>query len=199
MQMHRIQQGHNLARMDLRLGRREAAIRLAGMLLAYMERRIDELPYHRKWSPRSLQAVPRTLLRAMIHQIIGESADYIVTGDAQAEEWRVLIEASQLHPEAEAAVFPQVQHALRAQYCYLVGDVEGYLRNLERFFRLGIRNCHLLWYAIMVGLVDFCRELNTHLSGQVLNVILRDSVKWRGLPPLLRSRLDGTAVLRTVA
>lgn len=199
MQMHRIQQGHNLARMDLRLGRREAAVKLAGMLLAYMECKRNELPYHRDWQSRSLQAVPRSLLKDMIHQIIGETAGYIVTSDTSVEEWNLLIEASSLYRDPEAAIFPQVQYALRAQFDRLVNNPEGYLRNLERFFCFGIRHCYLLWYAVMAELVGFCREVDTPHSRQVRDWILRDSAKWKSLPPFLRDCLDGSAAQSNVA
>ena len=199
MQMHRIQQGHNLARMDLRLGRRETATKLAGMLLAYLEGRIDELPYHRDWRAWSLRAVQRSLVRAMIHQVIGETAGRIVAGDAPEEEWRGLIEASRISRDPETAVVPQVQYALRAQGGRLAGDPEGYLRNLERFFRGGIRHCHPLWYAVMVELVEFCGELDTRPARQVRDVILHDSAKWKGLPTFLGNRLGGPTALRTVA
>lgn len=199
MQMHRIQQGHNLARMDFRMGHRESAVRLAGVLLAYMERQTHELPYHHDWLSRGLQAVPRSLLQAMIYQILGETTAYIVTGNAPAEEWSVLIKASRLYQDAEAAVFPQVQYALRAHYDRLVNNPEGYLRNLECFFRVGIRHCHLLWYAVMVELVRFCREVDTCRSRQVREVILRNSAQWKGLPPFLRNGLDSPVAQRTVA
>jgi tetratricopeptide (TPR) repeat protein len=191
MQMHRIQQGHNLVRMDVRLGRRQVAVGRAGLLLAYMERRTAVLPYHHDWLSKSLQAVPRSIIRSMIHQIIGETAGFIVTGDAAAKEWQELIKASLLYRDPENAVLPQMQYALWAQYDRLEGNPEGYLCNLDRFFSFGIRQCHLLWYAVMVEVVGFCGHLNTSLARQVRDVIVRDSVKWKGLPLFLRARLDG--------
>lgn len=189
MQLHRIQQGHNLVRMSLRLGQRAAAIGLTGRLVAYLERRIDGLPYHREWRSRSLQAVPRALLQAMIHQIIGEMAGFIAAGNA-AGEWGGLIEASRLCRNPEAAVFPQVQHALKAQQSLLAEDPKEYLLNLARFFRPGIRDCPLLWYAIVVELAGFCLDADTRCSHQVRDLILRDSAKWKGFPPFLRDRLN---------
>jgi tetratricopeptide (TPR) repeat protein len=199
MQVHRIQQGHNLVRMDLHLGRREVAIELAGSLSAYMERRIDTLPYHRNWSYRLLQAVPRALLQAMIHQIIGETAGHVVTGERPAEEWRILIEGCRLCESPGAAIFPQVHYALQAQYNRLSGASQDYLHSLERFFRFGIRDCHLLWYAMMIELVGFCRELDTRHSWYIREVILRDSVKWKGLPFLLRRHLNNSGAQQAVA
>ena len=199
VQMHRIQQGHNLVRMDLRLGRRESAIGLAGALVAYMERLADGLPYHRGWQPRALQAVPRGLLRAMIHQVAGETAGFIVTGAAPDLEWRGLLATAGLCREADAAVFPQVQYALRARHDRLLDDREGYLRNLGRFFHLGIRDCHLVWYPVMVELAAFCGELDTARSRQVQSLIARDAARWRGLPSALRERLDSAAPRRSVA
>jgi len=90
-----------------------------------------------------------------------------------------------------------VQLALRAQQDLLKNDLKGYLRHLERFFRLGIRQCHLLWYVVIVGLTCFCREVDTCHSQQVGDMILRDSTKWKGLPSYLRDLLlthDGLAL-----
>lgn len=199
MLMHRIQQGHNLTRMDLRLGQRAAAFELGGTLAAYMERCVDTLPFHRNWGYRSLQAVSRSMLRSMIHQIIAELAGHIVTGRAPEEEWLALVEAARLRQDPETAVSPQVQFALRAQYHRWAGAPEDYLRDLERLFSLGIRHCHLLWYAVLVELVDFCRELDTRPSLQVRDVLLRDSAKWKEFPPFLRDRLEGPAPRRHVA
>jgi hypothetical protein len=189
MQMHRIQQGHNLVRMGLRAGDHGSAIRLAGELWAYMEHQIGELPYHHDWRPRSMVAVPRRLRRAMIQQIIGETASFIVINDASAESWGVLIEASRLCQSPEAAIFPQVQYALLAQYSRLRDDLERYLLNLEQFFCRGICHCSLLWCAVLVGLLDFCGEFGTPGSLRVRDLILCDLGKLKSLPPLFRGRL----------
>lgn len=190
MLMHRIQQGHNLARMDMHLGRRRAAVELAGVSLAYLEHRIDSLPYHHSWGLRVLRAVPRTLIRDMIIQIISETAGFIITGSAPASEWRDLIEASALCEDPGKAISPQVQFAMRAQNDRIMNDMAEYLNDMEHFFRLGIRHCHLLWYALLIELVDFCGEIDTISSRQVREVMLRDSVKWKGVPPFLRACLD---------
>jgi hypothetical protein len=199
MQMNRIQQGHNLSRIEMRLGRRDSAIELAAALLAYMEGQIDDLPYHRNWWPKGLQAVPRSVQETMIHQILGETAGCIVTGEAPSEEWSVLIETSRLRGDPETAVSPQAQYALRAQRNRLRNDPEGYLRDLERFFNFGIRHCHRLWYAVLVEWVDFCREVDTRCALQVRDAILRDAAKWKGLPLSLRDRLDPPAARRGAA
>ncbi len=189
MQMHRIQVGHNLVRVDLRFGRRDRAVELAGLLLAYLERRVAELPYHRAWRARGLRAVPRSLQQGMIHQIVGETAGFIVTGEAPEAEWRRLLAASRLHADPEAALFPPVQHALGAQRDRLAGDGEGYLQSLERFFRGGIRGSHRLWYPLLIELADFCAEVDTETAREVRGLLLRDSAKWKALPPALRDRL----------
>lgn len=186
MQMHRIQQGHNLLRMDLRRGQRADAVRLAGLLAAYLEQRLDGLPFHRGWRPRSLRAVPRSLLRLMIHQVVSETCVAIVTGKTPAREWRILIDASRLHGDPSLAVHPQVQHALRLQAARSQNDPEAYLRGLDRLFCLGIRDCHQLWYAVLADLVEFLSELETRGSQRVRDLILRDSSHWKGVPRQLR-------------
>lgn len=192
MQMHRIQQGHNFARIYIRLERRAAAMKLCGSLFAYLERRVDTLPFHHHWRSRHLQAVPRSLVRVMIHQIIAETAGQIVTGNDQVEEWSTLIEACRLCSTPEKGIFPQVEFALLARRGLLEGNHNSYLLNLERFFSLGIRHCHLLWYPVMAELVSFCREIVSSHSNEVLNAILRDSTKWKGVPHFLRDRFEDT-------
>jgi hypothetical protein len=198
MQLHRLQQGHNLVRMEFKSGRRETAIRHAGVLLAYMEGQTDGLPYHRGWRSRSLQALPRRLMQTMIQESLGETASYIAT-EGTAAEWRVLIAASRLCRDPESAVFPQAQYALRAQHHHLRNDPDGYLGNLEHFFRAGIRNCPLLWYVLMVELVGFCLEADTHHSRQIRDAILRDSAKLKGMPSCLRAALNGPEAQRDIA
>lgn len=199
MQMNRIQQGHNLARLDFKLGRRESAIDLVGMLLAYLERQADTLPFHHSWRPRSLRAVSCDILKAMIHQIIGETVSLMADGGASAAEWHRLVYASRLVSEPEKAIFPQIQYALRAQSALITNDFESYLQNLECFFCPGIRHVHLLWYALMVGFMDFCREAETQHSRQVSEVIARDSLKWRGLPVFLRDRFQSARAQSALA
>jgi hypothetical protein len=189
MQLHRIQQGHNLARMHWRLGRRGAAIRLCGSLIAYMESQVRDLPFHRDWRPRAVPAIPRELLQSMMAQILDELAGPIVGGSNANDEWSWLVESSQLCSNPERAVFPQVQFALLAQSDRLASQWESYLLNLERFLSLGVHGCCLLWYAIVAELAEFCLEADTHRSHEIRAAILRDSVKWRGLPPLLRDQM----------
>lgn len=189
MQMHRVQQGHNLVRIEVRNRRLEEGVRLSGQLLAYLERRAPGLPYHRAWRPRRLLAVPRGLVRAMIHQIVGEAAGAIVAGGSRPDLWRLLLDECRPEGDPEVSVFPQAGLALRAQADRLAFDGGGYLRHLELFFEPGIKRCHLLWYPMLVDLADFCGQLGSRQAEQVREVLLRDSVKWKGFPPFLRDRL----------
>ncbi|HEV2851660.1 MAG TPA: hypothetical protein VHC97_02540 [Thermoanaerobaculia bacterium] len=194
MQVRRIQQGHNLARMDFLLSRRSIAIELAGDLVAYMEGRIHKLNYHCDWRPKFLQKVPKDSLRFLIREVVGETAGRIVTGGSSEEEWRILIGASRLCQSPDATIFPQAQYALLAQSKRLSDKPEDYLYNLNRFFGIGIRHCHLLWYAIMVEFVNFCGEMDTDYSRQIQEVIKRDSLKWKEFPLFFRAPLMGTEI-----
>lgn len=199
MQMHRIQQGHNLVRVDFRRGNRPQAVRRTGVLLAYLEGRVETLPYHRQWRPRALRAVPRGLRTGMIHQIVGETSGFIVTGGGAPSEWRTLIEASRLLEGPGEDVFPAVRCGLLAVHNRLTGDRERYLLELEKFFRFGILGCHLLWYPLLIELIAFCGELDTPVARKLGAVLLQDSTKWKGVPPRLRDHLGNATVERTVA
>lgn len=189
LQIHRIQQGHNLVRMDFRLGRRGAAIDLTGSLLAYMERQIDALPYHHDWRPEALGT--RELLQAMIRQILAETAGRVAASEASPEEWRRLVETARLKADPEKAILPQAQYALRAQSALVSEDFATYLASLERFFLLGIRDIHSLWYVLMGEFLDFCRKADSPLSRQAAAAIVRDSSQWKNLPLHLRDRFQG--------
>lgn len=188
-QIHRIQQGHNLSRIHRRLGRGETALELCGVLIAYTAGCVGTLPFHRDWRPRALQAVPRNLRQMMIHEILGDAAGFIVTGNAAAKEWGDFIAASHLAQKPLGACFPQAQLVLRAQASRLADDPAGYLQSLERFFRFGIRDCFVLWYLLIIEWMDFCFEMNTPRAREIHSAILRDSAKWVQLPPFLRARL----------
>lgn len=192
MQVRRIQQGHNLARMDFLMSRRSIAIELAGDLVAYMEGQIDRLGYHCDWRPGSLQKVPKDTMRFLMREVVGETAGRIITGGSLPEEWRRLIDAARLCQNPDTAIFPQAQYALLAQSKRLSDNPEDYLRKINRFFEFGIRHCHLLWYAVMVEFIHFCEELDTEISRKIQEVIKRDSLKWRKFPLFFIPPLMGT-------
>jgi hypothetical protein len=196
LQIRRVQHGHNLARMDFHLKRRSAAIQLVGELVAYMEGQIDRLGYHSDWRPESLRTVPQNIVRAMIHEVVSETVGRIVTGSAPEKEWRILIEAACLCKDPDSAISPQAQYVLLAQSGRHVNAPTEYLLAMNRLFRIGIRRCNLLWYAVLVDLADFCVEMNTHYSRQIRDVLERDSSKWKGMPSFLRDRLIGMETQR---
>lgn len=191
MQARRIQQGHNMARMDFLRNRRSVAIGLTGDLVAYMEGRIDRLGYHCGWRPRFLQEVPKDVLRFLIREIVGETVGRIVTGGSSEEEWRHLISATRLFQNSDSTILPQAQYALLAQSKRLSGKAEDYLDNVKQFFGLGIRRCHLLWYAMLIEFFNFCKEVDTSCSRQIREVIKRDSSKWKDFPSYLGHLLEG--------
>ena len=190
MQMHRIQQGHNISRMDFHAASRRNAVELVGHLTSYMESQTCSLPYHRMWRPKFVKAVARTRLQAMIYQVLGETAFQIATSHSPNQEWRWLINATSLCIEPRLAISPQAQYALRAQAALLDRQAKDYLENLEQFFSLGIQKAPLLWYALMAEFLDFCIETGTPLSTQIAEIITRDSSKWNGFPERLKFRFQ---------
>lgn len=189
MQAHHIQQGHNLSRMAFQTGQRDEALRLGGLLVGYLEGRSETLPFHRDWLPGQLLHVPRSLRRSMIHQVVGEMANRITTGLVGDSEWHLLIGSANLLPSAEHAVFPQVQVGLRAVAHRLSGDESAYLDCAEEFFAYGIRECHLLWYSLLLDLIDFCGEHRSSGALKLRDMLYRDSKKWKGFPPFLQQRM----------
>lgn len=190
--LHRIQQGHNLVRVAFRLGQREAAVELAGALVAFLEGQADTLPYHHDWLPASLLALAPPLVREMIEQIASETCCFIVTSETSDKEWQSLIRGSRLLLDPGKARLPQLQHALRAQKALLSQDYELYLTEFESFFSPGLLETPLLWYAMMAEFVVFCRNISTPNSLKIADVLSRDSTKWKGLPPFFEARFQNS-------
>jgi len=186
MQVRRIQHGHNIARIEFSLGKRFVAIELVGEIIAYTEGKINKLNYHHDWRPKSLQEVPRETLWLLMREIVGETAGRIVAGSSPEEEWSTLIETARLIQRSDTKSFPQVHYALTAQSKRLSNEPEHYLRNLISFFQTDIRYCHLLWQALMLDFAKFCKYQDTSDSQRILEIVKRDSAKWKGTPPILR-------------
>lgn len=185
MQLHRVQQGHNLVRLRLYRRRRPDAVELAAHLYNYVEGRETALPYHRDWRPETIRAVPDDLARSILLSLLSELASFLCTGSDREEEWALFFRHARLGGEAPAALFPQARDYLLARRALGAADDEAYLGELDRFFRGGIRDCPGLWYAALVDFRDWCSEKPWDVARKVRALLTGDAAKWRGVPPHL--------------
>lgn len=193
-EMHRIQLGHNLARIDFKLGRASDALRLCGQILAYLEGLRRELPYHHDWLPARLVSIPRSLVRAMFVQVAGETIQYLVSRP-NAESWSTFLE--QVLPTNGAGgrslYSPRLWRWLQARKARRDGDLDTYLSTLEEVLFEGPKELATLFYAILVDFVETCASVESANARRIHEVLVKDSMKWKGLPPVYAERLAAVA------
>jgi len=193
-EMHRIQLGHNLARIDFKLGRPLDALRLCGQILAYLEGHRRDLPYHHDWLPARLVSIPRSLVRTMFAQVADEAIRCLVSRP-NAESWSTFLE--QALPSSAAgsgSVFsPRLRRWLQARRARRDGDLDTYLSTLEEVLFEGPKELATMFYAILVDFVETCASVESASARRIHEVLVKDSMKWKGLPPVYAERLAAVA------
>lgn len=193
-EMHRIQLGHNLARIDFKLGRPLDALRLCGQILAYLEGHRRDLPYHHDWLAAKLASIPRSLVRAMFAQVADEAIRCLVS-HPNAESWSTFLEQA-LPPGAagSGSVFsPRLRRWLQARRARRDGDLDTYLATLEEVLFDGPKELATMFYAILVDFVETCASVESANARKIHEVLVKDSAKWKGLPPVYAERLAAVA------
>jgi hypothetical protein len=195
-QMHRIQLGHNLVRVEGRLGHFRESFILAGQLVAFMEGRRRDLPFHRNWYPDRLLGVSRDLIFSMIMQIGAEAIEFEVV-HSKPEYWTCFSEALNLPDDESELRFldPRLWRWLRAQTRERIESTEDYLAILEEVLPAGPRELGSIYYSLIVDFANFCAVDESLAAKKVHAAILRDSVKWKGVPPVLANHMATMAAM----
>lgn len=195
LQLHRVQNVHNAARLFWKCERLAEGCALTGAVAAFLEERRSSLPIHRQWSWRRLSHSPPSLRRAMLAQVLEETAFHLARRPSEAG-WKALIDAAGLDalPAApRSCLHPRAYLWLRAERARLAGDEEAYLELLPAFLAGGRHEIGTIWYLAVATFADFCRTRSSKESLYVRSAILRDSVKWPQVPPPISEWLSQTA------
>ncbi|HEY0511457.1 MAG TPA: hypothetical protein VGH73_06115 [Thermoanaerobaculia bacterium] len=193
LEVHRIQSVLNLLRLELRVGRLEVAGSLGGHILAYLEGLTNGgLPVHHSWHRETFQRHPRAVRLAMVTQVANEMALALsrTSSPLAWEAFREVLERGSDYFERDRLLHPRVQRWLHLKRSFERQDWELYLVLVKDFLRMGRRDVTPLWYSSVIDLLHFCRTADSGPSLQIRAGILRDSSKWRALPPSLRTCLD---------
>lgn len=123
LDLHRVQLGHNLMRLDVYSGNLEAAAELCASLIAYLEGRVEQWPLPEFKIEADPSQLPPALLSAMLIQILGELA-LAFAGRRGVETVRLF---SPILPHVQSlATLNCFQHA-RAHRCGSAGEDESRL------------------------------------------------------------------------
>jgi hypothetical protein len=191
-ELHRMQLGHNLARIDWRFGFFEQAFSLAGALVGYLEGKRRDLPFHHDWCCKRLRSTPIYLRKAMIVQIVGEAIGHLVSC-SESSYWDTFLSETMIdNEESNSFLFldPRLWRWLQARRARLQGDRQRYLEVLEEILLPGPRGLGTCYYSIMIDFAEFCANDRSVAAKKVLEFIARDALKWKSFPAALARRLS---------
>ena len=191
-ELHRMQLGHNLVRVDWRFGFLEEAFSLAGALVGYLEGRRRDLPFHRGWCNKRLLSCPIYLRKLMVAQIAGEAIDHLIS-HPESSYWDIFFGEARIGDETTNDLFSvdlRLWQWHQARRILLQGDDRGYLQILREILLPGPRGLGTLYYAIIVDFAEFCAADRSLPARKVLDLLLQDSLKWKNFPVILAKRLS---------
>ena len=192
LDLHRVQLGHNLMRLDIHQGNLAAAAELCASLISYLEGRAGEWPLPEFKIETDPAQLPAELRSAMLIQILGELALCLRNKNA-AEAARVF---TPLLPHVESATaFPCSQHArahrwLQAKWACVNEEPVAFLRHVTELLREGPGQMLLLWRAAVLDLFDLCCTLDGVEAGQIRAEVFTDSQAWINVPRQFKSRVE---------
>lgn len=190
-ELHRMQLGHNLVRVDWRFGFLEEAFSLAGALVGYLEGRRLDLPFHRGWCCKRLLSCPIYLRKIMVVQIAGEAIDHLVS-HPESSYWEIFFRETRIGDETTnnlLFVDPRLWQWHQARRVRLQGDYGGYLQILKDILLPGPRGLGTFYYAVIVDFAEFCAADQSLPARKVLDLLFQDSSKWKNFPAALAKRL----------
>lgn len=191
-ELHRMQLGHNLVRVDWRFGFLEEAFSLAGALVGYLEGRRRDLPFHRGWCSKRLLSCPIYLRKIMVMQIAGEAIDHLIS-HPENSYWETFFGEARIGDEKTNDLLSmdlRLWQWHQARRILLQGDDRGYLQILREILLHGPRGLGTLYYAIIIDFAEFCAADRSLPARKVLDLLFQDSSKWKNFPVALAKRLS---------
>ena len=191
LDLHRVQLGHNLMRVDVHCGNLVAAAQMCASLIAYLEGRADQWPLPEFRIETDPSQLPPDLLSAMTVQILGELA--LVLAGNTGKEGRRMFAPMIMHvqsPPAPACSRQARAHLwLQAKWAYLQEDWISFLEQAMSLLQEGPGEMLLLWRAAVLDLFDLCCALDGEEAERIRSRIFLDSQQWTQVPRQLRMRV----------
>ena len=191
LELHRIQLGHNLARIDAYDGEPERAAVAIAALLNYIEGAREAWPFPGLASQVSVDELPDAQLADLFTQLTSELALLVL--DEPDDVGLALLAPALPHAYALATSrcgrYALAHDWLRLKFAFLEGDRLSFLDRLRDFLPQGPSDGSLLWQAAVVDLYRLCASLlaaHPHLTEPLMLEIEQDAVAWVA-PPRLKA------------
>jgi hypothetical protein len=189
MELHRIQLGHNLVRIEARVGDRVKAAQLCAGLLTYLEGSGEDWPFPELGYGAHPTRLPIDLRRAMFLQVTGELALMLAGSIAEQASRAILI----VRPHVELAATAdcgqfRVAHAwMGAKWSFINQETVEFLERVALFLEDSLADAPLLWRAAVADLFLTCERFGMDEATFLRQIIADDARSWAQLPQQLRA------------
>ena len=191
LDLHRVQLGHNLMRVDIHCGNLVAAAEMCASLIGYLEGRADQWPLPEFQIETDPSQLPPDLVSAMTAQILGELALCLAVNKRKEGRrmFAPMIRHVQSPPAAPCSRQKRAHLWLQAKWAYVNEEWTSFLELVMSLLQEGPGEMLLLWRAAVVDLFDLCCALEGEEADRLRSQILLDSQLWTHVPHQLRMRV----------
>ncbi|MGA7731969.1 MAG: hypothetical protein WCD37_11955 [Chloroflexia bacterium] len=205
LELHRVQLGHNLARVDANAGEPERAARILAGLLTYLEGESVAWPFpdYTYTGKATVDDLPEEQVADLFIQLTSELA-LLLDGQGR-EEGLALFAPVVAHAELKATRrcgrHPSAHAWLSLKLAYLERNVVGFLEGAQEVLADGPREGSLLWYATATDLYRECARLLEDCPAEASSLrseLAEDAVSWIRVPAGLKAGA-GVAVMKQPA
>jgi hypothetical protein len=170
VEVRRIHLARNVVRVKTLAGNREEALRMASLLVGYVEGDQTQWPFRElpmTTAPDPLLAEERW---ALMDQVLGEIA-LLATRRGATSHQLVSGSAGWLFTSGSTAVgeFARVHAWLTARRASIEGDVRGFLTHGIVFFAEGGNCLRRAWRELSLDLMDLCKEIAPEQLGKLIS------------------------------
>ena len=178
LQLTSLSIAHKLLRIYICQGDYQQALSLGLSLLDYIEGQSDHLPIPGAWSRPLVMAQPAVLLEGLFGQIVIELSQ-LLSGP------RPLIKLSRsdlLAHSAQCVIYPQAHAWLGAKQAQAAHKPKLFLEEIGRGLHYGRQEPFVIWYALLVEVVIFCRQNPSIGASELERTFVKNLAVWPRLP-----------------
>ncbi len=173
--LHRIQQVHNLARIEAYDCQPKKAIRLTLEILSYLDGKLDILSVPGEWGHERIARQPSSNVAGMFVQVAGEIALIMAGLDSQRAGELFIQDADELlTTNYQQSRYPHAYSWLLVKQAFSRNDIDDFLTRAADFIAKRYEGMELLWYGTVVDLITLCHELDTPEAAELKYTITRD-------------------------
>jgi hypothetical protein len=202
LELHRVQLGHNLARVDANAGEPEQAAQILAGLLTYLEGEREAWPFsnYTYTGKATVEDLPEEQVADLFIQLASELA--LLLDGRGREEGLALFAPVVAHAELRATRHcrrhPSAHAWLSLKLACLERNVVGFLQGVQEVLADGPREGSLLWYATATDLYRECARLLEDFPAEAISLmseIAEDAASWTRVPAGLKADI-GVAMMK---